>query len=236
MIVFYGEDLKGNLAPRVTSGTPAKLFKRDPAKVSKRLLAMARLFALLSSDGVEDCELVAESITEWAELASGEHYTAALSRQIQGNPEAYLRWWLPALFNREMAEARFVMWWPKDEQLRPAVLCANDEMASIAGLFWSRLRACLNCGEMFVPDPADQKYCDPYGCGSRYRQRKYRMNLARKGGKQREAAHKKGRSSASKTAGPGGRVKNLKLNSRSGKVLRTRLRKPQSARKRGSTQ
>jgi hypothetical protein len=94
-------------------------------------------------------------------------------------------WFFPAFFNRELKQARVVLWLTKQNQFVPAIFCPDMKTAMFAFAAFGHIVACPNCGELFAvdaerPDKSRaEKYCT-VACGSAYRQKAYRARLKAK--------------------------------------------------------
>ena len=78
-----------------------------------------------------------------------------------------------------MSSARIVLWWVGDRFV-PAIFCPDIKTALYVRNAIDGQKICLGCGELFVPDRANQFYHANGRCGPRYRQRRYRDKMNRK--------------------------------------------------------
>lgn len=82
-----------------------------------------------------------------------------------GAKHHFIKWsatFLSAAATVNLESARLVIWVPRAGTPGPAMLCPNSETGSFVSLAFSRLfsglRACLQCGRIFMPDRLDQDY------------------------------------------------------------------------------
>jgi hypothetical protein len=152
--------------------------KQHDKQEAKRLAAIARLLALASGQEI-DVVLMQEGFRTLTADAFGTELADSISAKAPKNKKGWSWRWLPGIFNREIQKARLVMWCPRKTQaFIPAIYCLDHATARLATLLLSNLfggwRACLGCGEMFLPHRRDQLYHD-HLCAHRHRQRRSRQ-------------------------------------------------------------
>ncbi|MGA3319134.1 MAG: hypothetical protein ABSC64_22180 [Candidatus Korobacteraceae bacterium] len=157
-----------------------KRYAFDAKNASEKFVALAYMLKLAgpqSPDYPVDYHLIARKIRELTKATVGERYEAAFARQLEADPEGWMKWDLPALFNNAVLKTRFVIWWPNNGSLQPAVYCEDRETASMVFLLQGRVRACVEdkCRTLFVPNRSKQMYCS-LRCNNRARQRRKRGN------------------------------------------------------------
>jgi hypothetical protein len=88
----------------------------------------------------------------------------------------------PAFFSREVKFATIAMWRTRAGQFLPAIFCPNARVASFVAAAFRGLAVCPHCSTLFDPEAPrmdgsrGSRYCKAV-CGSRHRQKLYRLKV-----------------------------------------------------------
>jgi len=147
---------------------------RVPKIPPKRFEAMAKMLSLATGKPV-DVEILRNQLPHLFRDAFPERMVNLLIQKAIESPQGFAARWLEPIFNKEIADARLVMWSSR-RQNRPslAIYCPNDETALFIHLLTKGISACLGCSKLFVPDRPNQVYHD-LRCANRHRKRRERL-------------------------------------------------------------
>jgi len=107
-------------------------------------------------------------------------------RKTESTDSNWARAFLAMAATASLDSARLVIWLPRTGTPGPAIFCSSKEVAAYVSLALSRLitglRACLQCGTLFMPGRLDQSYCKRR-CADLHRKRRQALP-ENSGGKQ----------------------------------------------------
>lgn len=136
---------------------------------------LARLDSLVHAGKEVDYALIEKAFSSLVESLLPEQVANDIRKQAKSNVQKWSAMWLGAAATANLESARLVIWLPKTGTPSPAVYCPSREIASYVSLVFSRLfsgvRACLGCGQLFVPGRLDQDYHDRR-CADLHRKRR----------------------------------------------------------------
>jgi len=126
--------------------------------------------------GKEKIELrVAEAFAGLVKDLLPDRIAEQLRKSMRGNVQDWAATWLGTAATANLDSARLVIWRPRAGTPGPAIYCPNKQVAAFVSLAFSKLftglRACLQCGRIFMPTRLDQDYHDRR-CADLHRKRR----------------------------------------------------------------
>ena len=147
----------------------------DSSKKRKAFEVIARLDAIQGGEEETETAIAGDAFRASVEGLFPSEFLSYIESGRTRNGAKWSATFLSAAGTVNLESARLVIWIPKVGTPGPAMFCPNDETASFVSLAFSKLftglRACLQCGRIFMPTRLDQDYHDRR-CADLHRKRR----------------------------------------------------------------